>query len=54
MEFAFVGGQLWLLQVRPFIRFRNSDLYARLEGLDADAVRNGDRPVRLGEAMEGM
>ncbi len=54
MEFAFVGGQLWLLQIRPFIRFRNSDLYARLERLDADAVRNGHRIVRLSQPMGGM
>ena len=54
MEFAFVDGQLWLLQIRPFIRFRNSDLYARLELLDADAVRNGSRTVRLDRPLEGM
>ncbi|GMV05872.1 MAG: hypothetical protein AMXMBFR53_21490 [Gemmatimonadota bacterium] len=53
MEFAFVDGRLWLLQVRPFIRFRNSDAYARLEALDAEAVRNGDRPVRLADPLEG-
>ena len=54
MEFAFVGGRLWLLQIRPFVRFRNSDLYARLEGLDADAVRNGNRVVRLDRPLEAM
>jgi len=53
MEFAFVGGRLWLLQIRPFIRFRNSDLYERLEGLDADAVRNGNRMVLLSQHLEG-
>jgi len=54
MEFAFVDGRLWLLQIRPFIRYRNSDLYARLEALDADAVRNGTRIVRLDRPLEGM
>ena len=53
MEFAFVDGRLWLLQVRPFIRFRNSDVYARLEALDADALRNAQRPVLLSDALEG-
>jgi hypothetical protein len=53
MEFAFVDGRLWLLQVRPFVRFRNSDLYARLEALDAEALANGGRTVILDAPLEG-
>ena len=51
IEFGFVDGHLWLFQVRPFIRFRGSELLERLSVLDAQALRNADRPVSLEEAI---
>ena len=53
MEWGFVDGRLWLFQVRPFVRFRNSDLQQRLEALDADVLMNGDRVIRIAGALEG-
>lgn len=53
MEWGFVDGRLWLFQVRPFVRYRNSDVQARLEALDADVLRNAARPVRLSAPLEG-
>ncbi|NNF11915.1 MAG: hypothetical protein HKN72_01750 [Gemmatimonadetes bacterium] len=53
MEFGFLDGRLWLFQVRPFIRFRNSAVYEALEALDAVALRNADLPVVLLEPLEG-
>ncbi len=52
IEYGFTGGQLWLFQIRPFIRYRNSDTYARLGELDAGARANADRPVRLADFPE--
>jgi hypothetical protein len=53
IEYGFLDGRLWLFQVRPFVRFRNSEIHARLEALDASAVANFGRPVRLSDPMEG-
>lgn len=53
IEFGFLDGRLWLFQIRPFIRFRNSDTYQALEALDAVALRNADRPVVLLAPLEG-
>lgn len=53
IEFGFLDGRLWLFQIRPFIRFRNSEAYARLEALDAIAMGNANRPVRLSAPLEG-
>ncbi|MDH3284157.1 MAG: hypothetical protein OEQ13_05415 [Acidobacteriota bacterium] len=47
IEYGFVDGRLWLFQIRPFIRFRNSTMYALLQELDADARANADLPVPL-------
>ncbi len=47
IEFGFVGGKLWLFQIRPFVRFRSSDLLGRLGILDRDVMRNGARPISL-------
>jgi hypothetical protein len=49
MEFGVVEGQVWLFQVRPFIRFRSSQLLDRLSVLDEELMRNADIPVRLDE-----
>jgi hypothetical protein len=53
IEYGFVGGRLWLFQIRPFIRYGNSDVYARLSELDAGARANADRPLRLADPLEG-
>lgn len=50
IEFGFVNGQLWLFQIRPFIRFRNSEVLDRLEELDRDLLRNAGRRVRMERA----
>ncbi len=51
IEFGFVGGRLWLFQIRPFVRFRSGELLERLHVLDAEALRNGDRRVLLAEGV---
>jgi hypothetical protein len=51
--YGFVDGSLWLFQIRPFIRYGNSDVYAALSELDAGARANADREVRLADPMEG-
>jgi len=51
MEFGFVEGRLWLFQIRPFIRFRNSDVYDRLQALDARARDNAGRSVDLSQQV---
>ncbi len=53
IEFGFLDGRLWLFQIRPFIRFRNSETYRALEALDAVALGNADRPVALQAPLEG-
>lgn len=53
IEYGFLDGRLWLFQIRPFIRFRNSDRYRALEALDDEARSNESRPVDLGEAVGG-
>lgn len=49
LEFGFVGDHLWLFQIRPFVRFRDSQLLQNLSVLDDDALRNAERPVLLDE-----
>jgi hypothetical protein len=50
IEFGFVQGRLWLFQVRPFIRFRSSDLLERLRVLDRDVEQRGTRRISLEES----
>lgn len=50
MEFGVVGGYVWLFQVRPFIRFRSSQMLDRLAPLDVEMSRNAERPIAMGEA----
>ena len=49
MEFGVVDGKVWLFQIRPFIRFRSSDLLQRLEALDRETIQRGSRLVSLEE-----
>jgi hypothetical protein len=51
IEYGFLDGRLWLFQIRPFIRFRNSDVYDRLDALDAGAVANAGRRVDLSRPL---
>lgn len=53
IEFGFLDGRLWLFQIRPFIRFRNSETYQALEALDAVALSNADREVVMLAPLEG-
>lgn len=50
IEFGFVRGQLWLFQIRPFVRFRSSALFERLRVLDDEMRQNAERVVSLEEA----
>ena len=50
-EFGCVDGRLWLFQIRPFVKARNTALLDRLKILDQDALRNGSRLVSLLEAI---
>jgi phosphoenolpyruvate synthase/pyruvate phosphate dikinase len=54
IEYGFVDGGLWLFQIRPFIRYRNSALYELLQGLDAEARSNADRPVLLSQPLSSQ
>lgn len=49
IEFGVVDGKVWLFQIRPFIRFRSSDLLQRLEALDRETIQRGSRLVSLEE-----
>jgi hypothetical protein len=51
MEFGFVEGRLWLFQIRPFVKARNTAILDRLKVLDEEALRNGSRPVSLLEVI---
>lgn len=51
MEFGVVDGKVWLFQVRPFIRFRSSQLLDRLSPLDREMTRNSNRMLSLEETM---
>ncbi len=51
IEFGFVGGKLWLFQIRPFVRFRSSDLLERLKTLDRDVAARAITVVSLEEPI---
>lgn len=51
IEYGFVDGRLWLFQIRPFVRFRNSEVLERLATLDVDATTNAGRMVSLSDPV---
>ncbi len=51
IEFGFVDGKLWLFQIRPFVRFRSSQLLERLSVLDRDMLARANRAISIQEAM---
>jgi hypothetical protein len=51
VEFAFVDGKLWLLQIRPFNESRQARSSAYLAQMDAALAHHLDRPVNLREAL---
>lgn len=51
IEFGFAHGRLWLFQIRPFVRFRNSQLIEQLSTLDREVMRNASRRISLREAI---
>ncbi len=51
IEFGFVAGKLWLFQIRPFVRFRSSELLERLNTLDRDAAARAATVVSLQESI---
>ncbi len=50
-EFGFVDGKIWLFQVRPFVRFRSSEMMDRLAALDREAMANATRRISMEEAI---
>ncbi len=52
VEFAFVGGRLWLLQIRPFNESRQAQASAQLAKMDQTLEKNLDRMVNLREAVK--
>jgi len=52
VEFAFVNGRLWLLQIRPFNESRQAQASALLAKMDQALEKNLDRTVNLREAMK--
>ena len=52
VEFAFVNGRLWLLQIRPFNESRQAQASAYLAKMDAALEKNMARMVNLREAIK--
>lgn len=52
VEFAFVGGRLWLLQIRPFNESRQAQASAFLAKMDQTLEKNLDRTVNLREPLK--
>ncbi|MDH3223836.1 MAG: hypothetical protein OEO23_08975, partial [Gemmatimonadota bacterium] len=50
-EFGFVEGRLWLFQVRPFVRFRSSELLERVSLLDRTALENATEGIAMNELI---
>jgi len=50
VEFAFVDGKLWLLQIRPFNESREAQSSAYLAQMDQALAKNIDRRVDMNEA----
>jgi phosphoenolpyruvate synthase/pyruvate phosphate dikinase len=51
VEFAFVDGKLWLLQIRPFNESRAARSAAYLNQMDQTLEKNMNRVVNMREAM---
>jgi hypothetical protein len=51
VEFAFVGGRLWLLQIRPFNESRKARGASHLIAMDRAMQANLDRRVDLRETL---
>jgi hypothetical protein len=52
VEFAFVDGRMWLLQIRPFNESRKAQASAHLAKMDAALEKNLDRMVNLRQAVK--
>jgi len=52
VEFAFVEGRLWLLQIRPFNESRQAQASAYLATMDQTLEKNLDRTVNLREPVK--
>jgi hypothetical protein len=50
VEFAFKGGRLTLLQMRPFVESKGARSSSYLAGLDASLRQQGKKQVRLDQA----
>ncbi len=53
MEFGFTNGKLWLFQVRPFVRFKNSGILNELAVLDRGLAASADVSVALDGPLSG-
>jgi phosphoenolpyruvate synthase/pyruvate phosphate dikinase len=52
VEFAFVNGRLWLLQIRPFNESRQAQASAYLAKMDQTLEKNLDRVLNLREPLK--
>ena len=52
VEFAFVNGRLWLLQIRPFNESRQAQASAYLARMNQELEKNLDRTVDLREPLK--
>jgi hypothetical protein len=52
VEFAFVEGRIWLLQIRPFNESRQAQASAYLARMDQALEKNLDRTVNMREAVK--
>jgi hypothetical protein len=52
VEFAFVNGRLWLLQIRPFNESRQAQASAYLAKMDEALEKNLNRTVNMRETMK--
>jgi hypothetical protein len=52
VEFAFVDGRIWLLQIRPFNESREAQASAYLARMDQALEKNLDRTVNMREAVK--
>ena len=52
VEFAFVDGKMWLLQIRPFNESRQARGASHLAEMDRTLAGNLERKVKLKEALQ--
>ncbi len=51
MEFGFIGNQLWLFQIRPFVGEPDNQLLEQLSQVESNGASQAEKPVLLTEAI---